>query len=445
MKVMKLKRLRNLLLCMGIAFGSILLPVVLTSCSNQTNTNDSSTSNDSNSGGSVKSSNELEQITNMTLSLNFVFDATTNGQKATYIQSGTGWVYDIDKENNNFYIATNLHVANILSFENKTITSVESTNTGVAEEKTKYGSIVSSYLRFVPLSLSSKSTTYYDNSVLENVYVDKPTIVYTTTTDETYNSVFNDKVYGLASYSYFVQEPTVKQYQAITDIAILKYHLPVESDYYLKHSSNIVQTAIMTTNSVKDFIKWIYWNRNEKTVTVYTGYIDSIVDSSDNKNRKFYMGGFPAHDQSGGENISWLGFSEFTINWAINSYFQYPWTQYASSSNVNSLSTPIAFYNSSSNENDSTSHNFISAGRQGLFTADSYHGASGSPILSYVDGKLQIVGIYWGSITASVNGTSVTSGVGDFFNSKGGGKSFNLTDSISKAIQNDEETSNASS
>lgn len=450
MKHTKKKTLKNLFFIFGIGVCSIAIPTILSSCGvsydapnsnngNSNGNNDNSSNGNNNEDGNKdttippKPLNEMQSIANMTVSLNFAYRTGDTTSGSMYVQSGTGWIYDVDYSKNDYYIATNLHVANILSFENKTIQQTEATNTGFQLKSTTYQNIVSSYLRFVPLNLSSTNDTYYDTSLLENVYVQKPTVVYTTTSDSQYNNLFG-KVYGISSSTSLSSTYTTKQYQAATDIAILKYHLPLNNSYYSSNTSTHLSGISSTPNMINDFIMWLRSYKANNQITLYDQPIDNLIGKQD---VQFYMGGFPAHNKAGKQEITWTGFNAFSLQTQPTSVFQYPWNLYANDTNKSQLTTPIAFYNSSSKTGDETTYNFISAGRQGLFNASSYPGSSGSALVAKVDGSLKIVGIYWGAITTSTVGTQITNtyGIGNFLNSTGGNKTFNLNDNIHKAIE----------
>lgn len=375
------------------------------------------------------SSNESSEISKITVSINFEYYTYANNLDSINLNkhSGTAWIYH-NGTNDYYYLATNLHVANILSFANKTMQSYDSEKDQFTS--INYGEIVSSSIMFVsPRILNDiedqkKENYYVENNLLSTVYTNIPKIIYTTVNDSEYNQVFNSKYYSKNGNSY----------SGVTDIAILQYYLPKNKDYYV---NNLLQRNTLTGQSTSfnetDYSDFEQWISQTKEIVVFK----EVLSDNTAYNNKFYMGGFPSKTLStqNPNSISWQSFSDFNANSLITKQFQYPWNIYNENENLNTHPTPIAFFGDKSNINDENTYNFLSVGKEIFFYAKSYPGASGSPIVTKINNKLQIVGIYWGTVKFQINGTNRELGVANLFANNNAGKKFNITTNIDKKIQ----------
>lgn len=425
------------------SFVSIAATIGLTtSCSHAVKQSDSLYNKDYN-----VNSQESYEISKITLSLSFYVErylttSTSNNEKEIIKQSGTGWVFKANSSN--FYIATNVHVANILTFENKTVKMLDEST--ALDNTSRYGKILGSSVKVVkPSVINSTNNSYFETNQLSEVFVSTPSIIYTTINDAEYNAAFPEKVNGRTSYG-------VAKYTPITDIAILKYSFLKNTEYYVNNyntyiknkeesisgssdnSDNNTNKTMMSSSAnlsdISEFLQWLN-NYSSSTISIMNNF-DSYSDY-DKYTFNYYMGGFPNYRKNSLEqDISWLSFSNFNMNKTITDTFQYSWDKYQSDS-ASDLSVPISYYVDAGNQQ------FISAGKEGYFFANSYSGSSGSAIVAKINNKLYIVGIYWGTITFNVNGIIRTLGVCDFLDSSKN-KKFNIVDSINKKIDSIENT-----
>lgn len=350
-----------------------------------------------------KSSSATNWISHRTVSLLFQYAYSENNVSTPILnssspyQAGTGWIYQADQSSNTFYIATNLHVANILSFIGKSnVRSFE----GSSLVTRTYSNTANS---FIGITTSGSNNSKYSNDI---VYfpVTTPTVTFTTTTDSEFKNKFNstDKQYygisGSRSYT---------KYNGAQDIAVLKYQIDpsslTTSGTMTNKSTNINQsTKNRYLNTFKDWIS----NYFENPTNIYSG---NVEDLDNLKNRNLYMAGFPSYNRSSGSqgsslsDISWIAFSGFSTYGDI----QFPAKTFSSSMGEPYLpvSYPIAFYNDSNNS-DYMNYNYVSIGIQSMINASSYAGSSGSPVvIQDSNGSFQIAGIYWGEISSSTDST----------------------------------------
>lgn len=424
----------------SLLYGNHLFPPLFTpppSSSNQPKIIDSTNYNFN------KHSEITSKLAETTLSIAFSvrltkYDSNYNFIKQDFaVQNGTGWFYKIDEKNNDFYIATNLHVANIISLssvKNPIAVQSESSDT---YEYVQYD-LLFSFIRFIPLSISQDKnfdSSYVNYSNLNYVVVDNPTIVYSTTTDDDYNNEFkNISVYGKGfdvaverfkdkDGNIFQKEKLLPQkYKPVTDIAVLKYSFPDDAKFY----SNLRKQQFrkfgfngfgqFNDASDENFVSWLK-NAVKNQILIYDQPINNIIDS-ENK-YKLYMGGFPAKSKNVGGNhiaeISFWGYSGFSIqnnNSPTTKNLQYSWNIYKVKNQQSNFVTPIPYWNKDSDLSNPSSYNFISSGRIGFLNANSFSGSSGSPIVTEINNKLYIIGIYFGSIQFSNNQTF---GAANFF------------------------------
>ena len=371
------------------------------------------------------SSEITDTLKKMTVSLGFEYHKNNSDVIKKDIQkvSGTGWIYKID--GNDYYFATNLHVASSYSFK-ATVSNNDKQSSSL------FNYMISTSIKFIPPNAQKNEVhDFYDKNQLLTVYTSFPKIVYTTTTDDEYNNLFG-KVYGQIK-----GEAQPDLYQAITDIAILKYTLPENENEYKNNANkrDEILNRKPTTNTVgiditgiSDFIEWLKISKEEQSV------IPVLSQNFDDYNKKkysfkYYMGGFPSENA----RIGWRGYSDFNLNYEITSRYENSFELYKDS-NQSVYSETIQFLNNSSNLDDPTTYNFVSAGKEGYFYAHSAEGASGSPIVTIINNKPYIVGIYWGLVTFNVRGVERHLGAADFLSSKSANKIFNLKNNIDKKI-----------
>ncbi|BAC44630.1 hypothetical protein D8X55_03010 [Malacoplasma penetrans] len=354
-----------------------------------------------------KSSSATNWISHRTVSLLFQYAYSENSvttpvlNSSSPYQAGTGWIYQADQSSNTFYIATNLHVANILSFIGKSnVQTVESNTRGTYFSYKNYADSVNA---FVGITTSGSNNSKYSNDI---VYfpVTTPTVTFTTTTDSEFKNKFNstDK-----QYSGKTAGNSNTKYNGAQDIAVLKYQIDpsslTTSGMMTNKSTNINQsTKNRYLNTFKDWIS----NYFENPTNIYSGNVEDLENL---KNRNLYMAGFPSYNRSSGgqgsslSDISWIAFSGFSTYGDI----QFPAKAFVNGTDTQYLpvSLPIAFYNDSNNS-DYKDYNYVSIGIQSMINASSYAGSSGSPIvIQDSNGSFQIAGIYWGEISSGTDST----------------------------------------
>lgn len=384
--------------------------------------------------------------------------------------AGTGWIYKADQSSNTFYIATNLHVANILSFIGHSVTSYsEESNSYITNTYS-----ANNFKAYVGIAIGlTESVNNYSNTIAY-FPVSKPEVVYTTTSDSSFNDLFNKSIsssstslsnttsntssvknyYGVGRNSANGQTSADKFYGAV-DITVLKYTINAGSysssnDIRSNQNSNLSSSDKNTY--IDTFKNWIS-NYFASPTKIYTDYIDQLSNLS---TQKLYMAGFPAYNSqthdtgSSLSDITWLGFSNFTVATTVNggsnsslSTLNYDGNEYLSNSG-GYLNSPIAFYSSSSSSstptNDYTDYNYISIGVSSYLEASSFSGSSGSPVvIQDSSGSFQIAGIYWGGVYFGSASSSYKKGIMTWFSTnsyKLGSStvSYNLTTYINSAI-----------
>ncbi|BAC44631.1 conserved hypothetical protein [Malacoplasma penetrans HF-2] len=385
--------------------------------------------------------------------------------------AGTGWIYQADQSSNTFYIATNLHVANILSFLGHSVTSY-------SEESSSYVTntySTSNFQAYVGIAIGlTENVNNYSNTIAY-FPVSKPEVVYTTTSDSNFNNLFNKTIstssansqnsasaknyYGVGRSTTNGQSLAEKFYGAV-DIAVLKYTInpnTYTTSSGIRSNQNDNLDSSSKSTYITTFKDWISTYFNNPT-TIYTDYIDQLSSLS---TQKLYMAGFPAYNSqthdtgSSLSDITWLGFSDFTVATSVNgssnsslSTLNYDGNEYLSNNSSSYLNSPIAFYSSSSSDsssgssttNDYTDYNYISIGVSSYLEASSFSGSSGSPVvIQDSNGSFKIAGIYWGGVYFGSSSSSYKKGIMTWFSTnsyKLGSStiSYNLTTYISSAI-----------
>lgn len=381
------------------------------------------TTNQSVSGQYNTASDATYWLSERTVSLQFKFLTTeSNKSFSPWIESGTGWVYSADKSTDTFYIATNFHVANILSLAGKTITNKD----GIT---TTYSSDIVSSIGLVGDVTENNNVTSTNKMLYFNVGL--PSIVYTTLSDSSFNSVLNKNNQKL--YDGIYANKTTK-FKGVSDFALLKYTFNPNS---IKSSDiNPVNWNISTDSAISYFKNWISVYFANPTV-VY----DKPMEDLNLSTLKLSMAGFPLFDartnstNSDNKNITWLPFSNFST-------FGSALSPASSSTMGNPL---ITFYPSDLiSSNDVADYNFQSIGLLSLIQANSYGGASGSPIVANFgtdkSPNFQIVGIYWGQSSLNLSGYTLTYGAMTWFAtsnyklSNSNSVSYNMTNHINSIV-----------
>lgn len=368
-----------------------------------------------------------KKISEKTVSINFIYTSKSDNENEIkiYTSSGTGWIYDIDESKNNFYIATNLHVAKFASYNNKKIN-----NNQMNENFASFDKLLLSYINFVPLNyLNNDNKNLVEKNNLGTVFTSIPEVVYTTINDENFNNQFTKPIYGLKGKNEF------SQYKGVADFAILKFNFPQTNQSYsdkeewLNRNSNF-PVRENKDNDIKNFIDWLNnAKKSNETIKVSSQYYDDIKS----KIKGYYMAGFPFHEKT--KAISWQNYSDFErIQSDDLEFFEKSW-EYSQNINQTNKLPPITYFdNFKSKENDFTSFNFINVARHLYFNVSSFSGASGSPLIADVDGNLEVIGIYWGTVDFLNNKKY---GAIDVFNNNFYGKKYSLFESVNKTIEND--------
>lgn len=387
---------------------------------------------------------------------------------------GTAWVYDVDEKNDNFYLATNLHVANVLSLQNKKIKIL---NEDKKEKIVEYGNVVSSIIGFnvIEKVQNSKDNSTFSNNDLNFIYTEIPVLVYATPLDENYNSEYekfsksviekiNNGKKGYSKDLIDIKDGSVFDFKPMSEIAILKYKLPKKISYYenlinnRKNKNGNISDRLVTNESVenkinifddlngntigaKNFLIWIdnYYKNIRKNISILDSPIDSI-SKKQRYNLNLYMGGFPDLDPSdNSSDLVWQSFSDFKIHKLATEKFEYSWKLDILKNHKKDNPPPIPFFvNKKSDLDDFNSYSFLNGGREIYFYAYSSEGASGSPILAYIENSLKIIGIYWGKVSISNSKNEIKDiGVGNVFVSNTGDLNINIIKAINNVISLD--------
>lgn len=374
---------------------------------NNFNNGSNSSDNDNSSGGAKTQSDASSAttwISQRTLSLRFSFTITYgsgwNSYNTSYYEYGTGWIYSANESTHTFYIATNLHVAGIISLMNKTSNDIK--ESGNMYENSSYSTISTTYSNLTSyVGFAQNLTGNEDNSIEIPYYkVSNPELVYTTVTDNEFNSLFN----STSNQYYGVLGNSISSFSGISDIAILKYTInPTNStnvDFTNYNYYNLTEPS--KTTAITNFKNWIstYF---ENPTKIYEG---NMEDLSSSITSNLSMAGYPAYDintkTSSTKSISWLPFSNFSVHETYSPIKE----NNLKSKSQSYYSEPIKYMPGSSSSSLSDNY-YMSIGLLSELTADSYSGASGSPIVANFGTEsnpdYEIVGIYWGAITYSNN------------------------------------------
>lgn len=356
-----------------------------------------------------------EYISERSLALQFIFQDSTNSSLRNYV-GGTGWIINKDSNSDTYYIATNLHVASVLTYQNKNIYSYEK---GTSDE---YGTIVQCLVGYVNSDVGKNSSSNYTSTNM--ITVPTPTIAY---------EAFNDftsypKIDGTSPTSY--NGSNHASYSPSADFAILKYDF-----------SNLVNNSSLNyQNSSTDVSNFENWLKNGYDAEP-TKFLDKpIQDVNKWQDLRYSMGGFPGNGQSdalaANNNYleqSWESFSNFTLRNSETTGYGNAGDVYSDASK-GTYTDPIVWVNDDSDPSWTNSagqpiyfSGYVNIAYEAVLNQYSRNGASGSMLITYLDNTPYVVGIYWGTTTFNdSNNTSLELGTADFFNTNTNG-SYNST------------------
>lgn len=350
-----------------------------------------------------------EYISKRTLALQFIYQDSTNTQNKNYV-AGTGWIINKDDNSDVYYVATNLHVAAFLTYENKTVYDYDNNS------YTTYGNIVQSLVGYVNSDVGNNNTANSNSTNM--ITVPKPTIAY---------AAFNDfgnypQVYGNSPKN-FNDGHTL--YNVSADFAILKYDFS-QTDI----ANTTVNNLVNNSANIQNFENWLSTGYDADP----TKFLDKpIQEVSDWQNLKYSMGGFPGNGQNLtiGTNTNylsqnWESYCNFTLkNNQVTGYGN-AGDVYSDANNGNNgqYTDPIVWVsdNSPTSPTDSSSSvyfsGYINVAYEAILSEHSRNGASGSMLMTYLDNTPYVVGIYWGTTTFSNNNNQSDTydlGTADFF------------------------------
>lgn len=369
----------------------------------------------------------IKYISQRTLSLHFEY-TIPNDTNHDRIVSGTGWIFNKEQGKEIYYIATNIHVAAFLTYDDKNVYK-----DGSNED---YGSFVKAEVGFVNGASSSQSA-YYNDSNITYLDVNKPSIVYMTTTSNDLNNSLNSSTSSQDSNpsdsTTTIQSTFEESYKnilsstdyiGIADFAILKYDF-----------TNLLSTSITNNAKAVSFQSWLQYYNNNPT-SFYNTPIDLTTTSSAFYNNKYYMGGFPASGEKGSNE--WVGLADFPniVNAEGSPITKSNYLSSASGANLSSnevysSDSYIPYYQSGSLKK------LLNVGVFGLFAANSISGSSGSMVVINTSSdttkpNFQVVGIYWGALTLG-NKTMGASNLLNVSNYSIGGKQYSGYDLFKEA------------
>lgn len=406
----------------------------------------------------------MQYIFQRTISMQFIFGNKTTG-KGSLTLSGTGWIFNKEQDKPIYYVATNLHVAAGLTYENQTVFE--------NGESTTFGDIVATYIGFISPKTETSMENKYSSNSLSMLRVNTPKIVYTATTDNdvdgfgtAYQSIYGASANNIASKD-----------KAAVDFSVLKF------DFTSTNLTTLNQNMSRSrSENVSQFETWLKYYDTTPT-KFYESPIEDIqskITIPNNQNKffpKLYMGGFPGTNNNANGNIfpgsysdngnylnnggtSWEGFGDFTLsiqnpgttlhlpsNVTWSNYNTYAGTGFSSFKNGLNNSGSIPYFKTEGQ------FNYFNVGYYALIDANSLGGSSGSMIITNIstdehNPDFRVVGIYWGEIEyneagpqTSKNNTHV--GVGNFLWIKGyqvgmyQAPEYNIFDYAIKAIKKD--------
>lgn len=355
-----------------------------------------------------------------TLSLQFVLSLPKNPGYYSTI-SGTGWIINKDLNNDIYYIATNLHVAAALTYENKTVGELETDENGNSKiDYTSFGNIIQSVVGYLPGTVGIHTQGLTDD--LNMITVPTPTIEYITDYDSQWN-------YGTVGSGNAI-------YPLASDFAILKYDFSdsnLKSKTILHNANGTVRSENPNTNSdVSNFQNWLkYYDKNPtKFITEPLQNIKSNESSNWYVNSaKYSMGGFPATQVESSGIPIYENKNFGSTRWMA--YIDFGAKQYTNSNlgDATSVKThyeaknaqPIVYVKDKSISAYTEYYDGYINGAYGL-RLDQYSagGSSGSMLMTYIDDQPYVVGIYWGRTSNQLANQS--SGAADILYTNNNGK-----------------------
>lgn len=385
--------------------------------SNNNNSNDSSISDYYRENNNARSIDAMNYILQRTITMQFLFinQETNNAQSI----SGTGWIFNKDSNSSTYYIATNLHVAAALTYQNR-----QFEDNGQIEDFSGY-MLATTYIGFVEPNFNS-STANYNSTNINMLNVQTPQIAYTATNfgdPNGFGSVYNNTLLQTQNYGF--------NRKAMIDFAILKFNF----DESLLSRLN-KESAYGNSANASKFIDWLQYY-NQSPTQFYENAIPNLntTNASDKLpfNKKIFMGGFPGLNNktnyvgswsSNKKNYlnfggtQWIGFADVPLAVNLQGYqldriskiYSNTYNNFASGflNWINKYASGVSFFDDSIS---TSSLNCINIGYQALIDASSVGGSSGSMMIIDDNGTFKVVGIYWGQVTYS-DGTNV--GVGNF-------------------------------
>ena len=384
------------------------------------------------------SSNEINKeamkyIFSRTLSIQFIY-ANASGRAASI--SGTAWIFNKGQNSDNYYLATNLHVAAGLTYSNASY-DPEDPNFDFSGF-----SLSSTYIGFI-----DNNDVTYSSKDLNFLKINTPEVVYTATEDK------DDSGLGQA----FPQLNSIsgnsgKKYAV--DFSVLKFNF--SNDALIKNNSTAYQGNLENVTKFKNWLKYY----DAKPTEFYTSPITNIQQNSTSANpgfnKKYFMGGFPGTGNSRNNNsysgsystsgtnylnfggTSWEGFGNFplaiknttdeqgSINKLdrISNITASEYNVYASSGYTTYLKNPNQAFGITYFDSPNSPTSYVNVGYNALIDASSLGGSSGSMIIindptSSEKYNFKVVAIYWGEIQfsdskLSQTQTNTNTGVGNF-------------------------------
>lgn len=299
----------------------------------------------------LKASSQLKFISERSFSIEFNVFSTTDSYE--YRVNGTGWIMAKQENTENYFLATNLHVASTIQNQGKSWQYFENN-----QLQSKKGYIITqSKLGFIDPTINNFEVDRNGDVIPISAYanVATPKIVYDGT------EAWGDVMYKMSSTKEFEIN------NATSDFAVLEYDF-----------SNV-------NSSLKNFLK--YFNNNPTKFSNSYNISDYSSDTS-----TYYMGGYPVKEMSDGSNRAfWIGLSNLqTSSYFYNSDFVSTDTQdYSGPAPENSLE----YYQSESKKW------FWNISKDLMFSfASMGGGSSGSMVINQNN---EVVGIYWGQINFS--------------------------------------------
>ncbi|MDE5949804.1 MAG: DUF31 family protein, partial [Malacoplasma sp.] len=337
---------------------------------------------------SQTSKNAMDYISHRTFSMQFLY---SNSQGKGKVVNGTGWIFNKEKNNDIYYIATNIHVAAALNYAGKIFTEngEENNFTNLSLTNVSLG-----YVNF------STDSGIYDVKNLNMVSLEKnPEVAYladATNSGTTFAKGYDDYYSAFKNNKDFNFKPMI-------DFAILKFDLTLEKSCNSDFANWLKVYDANPTEFSSDPIKLDDENQ-------FNSYI---------QNTEFFMGGFPSLGNTESANnkgqTEWIGFSKFKTASNLNGN-----NDIITKNNYYTLASGAVQNSPSKGEenlkinkidyfenNTKNSVDYLNVGFYWLLAAKSAGGASGSMVIKQTttgSNKFEVVGIYWGTQNIRVDG-----------------------------------------